>query len=299
MLEGMGKSTHRAKFGPRNRLLAALLPEDLLSLRAHLERVPLVDGRVLFDTNEPITHVYFIEAGVVSLTAAFQNGNTAEMATVGREGVLGVGTLLGSDAALGRYQVQVPGSALTVEASRFHGVLQKSPALLAVCQAYARAFLWQALQTGACNSVHTVEQRCARWLLMSHDRRDSDTFALKQELLAKMLGVCRSTATVAAGALQRAGLIRYSRGVLTVLDRPGLGMASCECYQLIRDHFERLLPHTYERSLQSALTSDGPRAAMTEYCRRPSAESNATPPSVRAGTPKPVFLEMRGASAAH
>jgi CRP-like cAMP-binding protein len=247
MLEGILKPTDRAKFGPRNRLLAALLPDDLLSLRAHLERVPLVDGRILFDANEPITHVYFVEAGVVSVTAAFQNGSTAEMATVGREGVVGVSTLLGSDAALGRYQVQVPGSALTVEASRFQGALRKSPALLAVCQAYARAFLGQALQTAACNSVHTVEQRCARWLLMSHDRRDGDTFALKQELLAKMLGVCRPTATVAAGALQRAGLIRYSRGVLTVLDRPGLAVASCECYRVIRDHFERLLPRSYER----------------------------------------------------
>jgi CRP-like cAMP-binding protein len=247
MLERIAKPTDRAKFGPRNRLLAALLPEDLLSLRAHLERVPLVEGRVLFDANAPITRLYFVEAGVVSLTAAFQNGSTAEMAMVGREGVVGISTLLGSDAALGRYQVQVPGSALTLEASRFQGALRKSPALLAVCQAYARAFLGQALQTAACNSVHTVEQRCARWLLMGHDRRDSDTFALKQELLAKMLGVCRPTATVAAGALQRAGLIRYSRGVLTVLDRPGLAMASCECYRAIRDHFERLLPRTYER----------------------------------------------------
>jgi CRP-like cAMP-binding protein len=252
MLEGMVKSTNGAKFGPRNRLLAALLPEDLLTLRKHLERVPLVNGSVLFEADEPITHVYFIEAGVVSLTAAFQNGSTAEMATVGREGVVGVSTLLGSDAALGRYLVQAPGSALAVEASRFQGALRKSPALLAVCQAYARAFLGQALQTAACNSVHTVEQRCARWLLMSHHRRDSDTFALKQELLAKMLGVCRPTATVAAGALQRAGLIRYSRGVLTVLDRPGLAVASCECYRVIRDHFEHLLPRTYERPLQRA-----------------------------------------------
>ncbi len=241
MLEGM------AKFGSRNRLLAALLPADLLSLRAHLERVPLVDGTVLFEANEPITRVYFVESGVVSLTAAFQNGSTAEMDTVGGEGMVGVASLLGSDAALGRYLVQVPGSALAVEASRFQGVLRRNPALLAVCQAFARAFLVQALQTAACNSVHTVEQRCARWLLMSHDRRESDTFALKQELLAKMLGVCRPTATVAAGALQSAGLIRYSRGVLTVLDRPGLEMASCECYRVIRDHFERMLPRTYGR----------------------------------------------------
>jgi CRP-like cAMP-binding protein len=209
--------------------------------------VLLVDGRILIEANEPITRVYFVEAGVVSLTAVFRNGATAEMATVGREGMVGVANLLGGDAALGRYRVQAPGSALAVEASRFQAVLRKSSALLAVCQAFARAFLAQALQTAACNSVHTVEQRCARWLLMGHDRRESDTFALKQELLAKMLGVCRPTATVAAGALQSAGLIRYSRGVLTVLDRPGLEAASCECYRVIRDQFERLLPWTYGR----------------------------------------------------
>ena len=272
MLDGMAKPTNGAKFGPRNRLLAALLPEDLLSLRKHLERVPLVDGTVLFEADAPITHVYFVEAGVVSLTAAFRNGRTAEMATVGQEGVVGISTLLGSDAAVGRYLVQASGSALAVEASRFQSALRKTPALLAVCQAYARAFLGQALQTAACNSVHTVEQRCARWLLMSHDRHDSDTFALKQELLAKMLGVCRPTATVGAGALQRAGLIRYSRGVLTVLDRPGLAMASCECYRAIRDHFEHLLPSTYERPLQRTYERPPVRT-----CERPPARSYERP----------------------
>jgi CRP-like cAMP-binding protein len=286
MLEGIVKPTDRAKFGPRNRLLAALLPEDLLSLRTHLERVPLVDGRILYEPNEPFTHVYFVESGVVSLTAAFQNGSTAEMATVGREGMVGISTLLGSDTAPGRLLVQAPGSALAVEASRFQGALRKSPALLAVCQAYARAFLGQALQTAACNSVHTVEQRCARWLLMSHDRRDANTFALKQELLAKMLGVCRPTATVAAGALQRAGLIRYSRGVLTVLDRPGLAMASCECYRVIRDHFERLLPPTYERALPHSYERPRPRAYEELFARayeRPHALSYGRPLSHATG----------------
>jgi CRP-like cAMP-binding protein len=266
MMEGM------AQVGSRNRLLAALLPEDLLSLRTHLERVPLVDGQVLIEANEPITRVYFIEAGVVSLTAVFQNGATAEMATVGREGMVGIGSLLGGDAALGRYRVQVRGSALAVEASRLQGALRRHPALLAVCQAYARAFLGQALQTAACNSVHRVEQRCARWLLIGHDRRESDTFALKQEVLAKMLGVCRPTATVAAGALQCAGLIRYSRGILTVLDRPGLEVASCECYRVIRNQFERLLPRTYERSHERAYERPYGRAY-----ERPHERSHARP----------------------
>jgi CRP-like cAMP-binding protein len=250
MLEEVAASIDRTKPEPGNRLLAVLRSEDLLSLGAHLERVPLAEVSRLFEANEPITRVYFVEAGVVSLMAAFHNGGTAEMAAVGWEGMVGVGTLLGSAASLGRYRVQVPGSALAMETRQFQDALRQIPALLAVCQAYARAFLRQALQTAACNSVHTVEQRCARWLLMSRERRDSDTFAVKQELLAEMLGVRRPTATLAAGALQAAGLICYSRGVLTVLDRPGLAKVSCECYRVIRDRFEQLLPRTYKHPLE-------------------------------------------------
>ena len=236
----------RPRLGPANRLLVALPPEDLLSLRAQLERVPLIEGAVLCQDENSARRVYFVESGVVSLTAAFQNGTTAEMATVGREGMVGIGSLLGADIALGYYMVQAPGLALTMEASRFRAALHASPPLLAVCQAYARAFLGLAVQMAACNSVHSAEQRCARRLLMSHDRQDGDTFALKQEVLARSLGVWRCTATVAAGALRRAGLIRYSRGVVTVLDRRGLEAASCECYQMIRDQFARLLPGTYQ-----------------------------------------------------
>ena len=268
MLEETTKPTERATFGPRNRLLAGLPPEDLLGLRAQLERVPLIDGKILFEANEPITRVYFVEAGVISLTAAFKNGGTAEMATVGREGMVGVSCLFDRDAALGRYLVQAPGWAWAAEASRFRSAVRKTPSVLAACQAYARAFLGQALQTAACNSVHRVEQRCARWLLMSHDRRDGDTFALKQEQLAKMLGVCRSTATVAACGLQSAGLIRYSRGVLTVLDRAGLEAVSCECYRTIRDQLERLLPHTYERPLRPAYGRPHERAYERSHERQ-------------------------------
>jgi CRP-like cAMP-binding protein len=243
----LGPLINRPRLGPANRLLAVLPPQDLLSLRAQLERVPLIDGTILGEADKSIGRVYFVESGVVSLTAAFQNGSTAEMATVGREGMVGVGSVLGTDVALGHYLVQAPGSALTMEASRFRAALHTNSPLLAVCQAYARAFLGLAVQTGACNSVHSADQRCARRLLMSHDRQDGDTFALKQDVLAKSLGVWRCTATVAAGALRSAGLIRYSRGVVTVLDRAGLEAASCECYQMIRDHFERLLPGTYQQ----------------------------------------------------
>jgi CRP-like cAMP-binding protein len=201
---------------------------------------------VLFGADEPLMSVYFVETGVVSLVAVFEDCTTSEMAMVGREGVVGVGTLLGGHTAFGQCVVRAPGLALAVEVSRFQSAMQRSSSLRAACEAYARAFLREALQTAACNSVHMVEERCARWLLMSQDRSDGEMLSLTQEYLAEMLGVCRSTVTVAAGALQRAGLIRYHRGAIRVLDRLGLEQTSCECYHIVRSQYERLLPRTYE-----------------------------------------------------
>jgi len=233
-------SIHRTRFKPRNRLLVTLPRQDLLSLWPDLKPVPLVRGAVLFEADEPLTRVYFVEAGVVSLLAVFEDRTTSEMAMVGREGVIGIAMLLGGDTAFGRYVVQAPGLALAIEASRFRSALLTSPALRAACDAYARAFLREALQIAACNSVHLVEERCVRWLLMSHDRSDGKMLSVTQEYLAAMLGVCRSTVTVAAGALQKAGLIRYRRGAIEVLDRAGLEAASCECYSVMRSHYCRL-----------------------------------------------------------
>jgi CRP-like cAMP-binding protein len=238
--------THHARFRPKNRLLASLPREDLLTFLPDFEPLPLVRGSVLFGADEPLTRVYFVETGVVSLVAVFEDCTTSEMAMVGREGVVGLGTLLGGGSAFGQCVVRAPGLALTVEVSQFQSATVKSPSLRAACEAYARAFLREALQTAACNSVHMVEERCARWLLMSQDRSDGEMLSLTQEYLAEMLGVCRSTVTVAAGALQRAGLIRYHRGAIRVLDRLGLERVSCECYRVIRSQYERLLPRTYE-----------------------------------------------------
>jgi CRP-like cAMP-binding protein len=234
-----------ARLEPRNRLLMALPPEDLRRLRPHLEPVALPDRRVLFEADESLMRVYLIEAGVVSLVTVFEDGTTVEMATVGREGLVGVGTLLGGDTALGCYVVQVPGSALAMETSRFRDALRESPKLRMACEAYAQAFFAQLLQNVACNAAHSVERRCARRLLMSHDRSDGDTFALTQELLAEMLGVRRSTVTLVDRALQKAGLIEYHRGAITVLNRPGLEAAACECYRVIRERYEEFLPHTF------------------------------------------------------
>jgi CRP-like cAMP-binding protein len=238
---------NRTRSRPGNRLLGALPPEVLASLLSRLKLEVSPRGRVLCEIDEPLKHVYFVERGLVSLVAVFEDRTTAEMATVGREGLVGIGSVLGGEQALGRYVMPMPGLALAIEASQFRIALRESPELRAVCEAYAQAFLREALQTAACNSVHTVEERCARWLLMSDDRSDGDTLALTQEYLAGMLGVCRSTVTLVAGALQRAGLIRYRRGAITVLDRPGLERASCECYRVIRTQYELLLPRTCER----------------------------------------------------
>jgi CRP-like cAMP-binding protein len=242
---------NRVGGGPRNRLLATLPRDALSSLMPHLKPVLLPRNRVLCEVNERLAHVYFVETGLVSVVTVFDGQTTAEMATVGPEGFVGIGVLLGGWHPLGRYAAPVPGFALAIEVPRFRSALRASPALRTACETYAQAFLREALQTAACNSVHMVEERFARRLLMNHDRSDGNTITLTQEYLAKALGVCRSTVTLAAGALQSAGLISYRRGAITVLDRAGLERASCECYRVIRSQYERFLPQTYER--QSSL----------------------------------------------
>lgn len=226
---------------PRNGLLAALPHDVLSSVQPHLKPVSLLRGRVLCDVDEPLRRVYFVEAGFILLVSAFEDGTTAEMATVGREGMVGIGTLLGGEHALGRYVVLVPGSALAIETRRFQDALRESPELRAACEAYAHAFVGHLLRRVACDAVHTVEQRYARWLLMCDDQVEDSSFELTQEYLAEILGVRRSTVTMVAGALQDAGLIRYHRGTITVADRCRLEKVACECYCIVRDRYQRWL----------------------------------------------------------
>lgn len=233
----------RTESEPRNRLLAVLPQRVLWSLRPRLKPVSLARGMVLCEADEPLRRVYFVEAGAVSLVTVFEDGTTAEMATVGREGAVGIGALLGGEHALGRYVVSLPGSALAVEAARFRSMLREDSELRAACEVYARVFLTHLLQNVACNASHRVEQRCARWLLMCADRMEADTFELTQEYLAEMLGVRRSTVTVVAQTLQNADFIRYRRGAITVLDRRGLEAAACECYRIVRDAYSGSLMH--------------------------------------------------------
>jgi CRP-like cAMP-binding protein len=232
----------RSSDAPRNRLLASLDRDEYGPLEPHLENVELRMSQILADQDEQFNHVYFVESGVVSITNNV-SGGTVEVGTIGNEGMAGLSVFLDAGAAPSRTFVQVPGEAKRMRAARFVELADANPALRKILNRYTQAFLTQVSQTAACNRMHLVEERCARWLLMTHDRVEgADTFPLTHQFLAFMLGARRSGVTVAAGTLQKAGLIEYRRGKITVLDRAGLEKASCDCYGIVRAHFDRLLP---------------------------------------------------------
>jgi CRP-like cAMP-binding protein len=224
-----------------NRLLGLLPPRDYARLRPHLQRTRLEYRQSLYRAHKPIGFVYFIETGVGSLVNTMANGDAAEVGTIGNEGVVGLPLVLGDDRAPTGVYVQVPGAGLRMKAGVFNKEIARSASMRTVMLHYAHAFFNQVAQSAACNQFHSLEQRCCRWLLMTHDRMHSDEFLLTQEFLAMMLGVQRTGVTAAAGTLQRAGLIHYRRGNVTIIDRRGLTRRSCECYGISRREFDRLL----------------------------------------------------------
>src|SRR5437763_4654104 len=224
-----------------NRLLALLEEEDQDRLRPHLERVTLEYKRPLYGAYERIEFVYFIEEGVGSLVNTLRNGDAAEVGTIGNEGLVGFPVLMGDTNAPTSVYVQVPGSGSRIKASIFREELDRSAAMRAVMLRYAHAFFNQVAQSAACAHFHQLDERCARWLLMTHDRMASDEFLLTHEFLSMMLGVRRAGVTEAAGALKRDRLIRYSRGHVTILDRKALEARACECYAVSKAEFDRLL----------------------------------------------------------
>jgi CRP-like cAMP-binding protein len=224
-----------------NRLLGLLPPRDYARLLPHLHRIPLEYRQSLYRANKPIGSVYFIETGVGSLVNTMANGQASEVGTIGNEGVVGLPLVFGDDRAPTSVYIQVPGAGLKMKAAIFKRELVRSASMRRVMLRYAHAFFNQVAQSAACNHFHSIDQRCCRWLLMTHDRMQSDEFLLTQEFLAMMLGVQRTGVTVAASALQRAGLIRYSHGNVTIIDRRGLLRHSCECYGVSKKEFDRLL----------------------------------------------------------
>ena len=224
-----------------NRLLAALPNSELAKLEPHLEHVELRFRDLLQETNQRIEYVHFPRSGVISAVNDFNNGDTVEVATIGNEGVAGHAVALGVMTAGNRLFVQVTGESVRIKSSALRKVMEQSPQLRSILQRYSQALFQQVAQTAACNRAHTVDERCAKWLLMTHDRVGNGSFSLTQEFMAMMLGVHRPTVSVAAGMLQKAGIITYVRGHITILNRKALEEASCECYRLIQRHYKNAL----------------------------------------------------------
>jgi CRP-like cAMP-binding protein len=227
-----------------NRLLSLLSDADYEHLRPHLSQVTLEYRYSLYEASRPIEHVYFPVDGVASLVITTADGGSAEVGTIGSEGLVGLPVCLGDHDAPSAVYVQVPGKALRIDAGIFRVELGRSLTLRAITLRYAHAFFNQVAQSAACAHLHRVEQRCCRWLLMTRDRMPSDDFLLTHEFLGMMLGVRRTTVTEVMGSLQKAGLVRYRRGHVTILDPGALRQRACECYDISRLEFDRLLGDT-------------------------------------------------------
>jgi CRP-like cAMP-binding protein len=225
-----------------NRLLAALEPDALERLAPHLERVPVALGQVLHKPDRRMHHVYFPATAIVSLLHVMEDGASAEIAVVGNDGVLGIALFMGGESTPNWAVVQSAGESYRLPAHVLVDEFERAGGTMRLLLRYAQALLTQMAQTAVCNRHHSVDQQLCRWLLLSLDRLNTNELVMTQELMANMLGVRREGVTEAAGRLQAAGLIHYSRGHIRVLDRHGLEARVCECYGVVRRESERLLP---------------------------------------------------------
>ena len=241
----------------QNRLLAALPRAELEAIEPYLEHVDLERRMIAYDSERPITHVYFVEDGVISIVSLVLDKSAIETATIGREGMIGLPLFHGVDVVPEQAFVQVPGHGYRMTAQAFRQVIVSCPTLQRLLHRCSVAIFTLAAQHSACNRLHSMEQRCARWLLTVHDRMSGDEFNLTQDFLSQMVGVRRATVSEVASELQKAGLISYSRGHIVIVNRAGLERASCECYRIIRSTFARLLEgHDEPSPLAEVTTSE-------------------------------------------
>jgi len=225
-----------------NDLLAALPPAVLDRLLPHLERVPMSLGKVLYESGAALWHVYFPTDCIISLLYVLQNGESAEISVVGREGLIGIALFMGGESTPSRAIVQSGGHAYRLAGQLLKDEFHKDADMPLLLLRYTQSLITQMAQTAVCNRHHSVDQQLCRWLLLSLDRLSSNQLTMTQELIANMLGVRREGVTEAAGKLQQLGVIRYHRGQITVLDRPKLESLSCECYAVVKKETDRLLP---------------------------------------------------------
>jgi CRP-like cAMP-binding protein len=224
-----------------NKLLAAVPREEYERLLPNLEAISLSFKQYIYEPNEPIDYVYFPNWGVVSMLTVMEDGGAVEVATVGNEGMIGIHVLLGTDRVSTEAFVQVPGDALRMKVDVFKNEVFPGSPLHNLLLRYTQTLIAQLSQSAACNRLHSVEKRACRWLLLTHDRVESDQFPMTHEFLSEMLGVRRASVSEVAATLQKAGLIRYQRGKMTICDRKGLESGSCECYEVFKREYARLV----------------------------------------------------------
>jgi CRP-like cAMP-binding protein len=227
---------------PKNQLLASLPKGERARLSAHLEPVTVELHQTLVEFDQPIKFVWFLDDCVTSTVVNSQDNSSVEVGLMGAEGMVGLSLLFGVERSNSTVIVQIPGRATRMRAGAFvKEVVKKGGPLMRLLQLYTNYFMAMVAQHAACNALHTVQERMCRWILLTHDRVRRDQFQLTQEYLAQMLGVRRPSLSAVAGELKRAGLINYSRGTVTVLDRKGLEARSCPCYKIIRGQFTQIL----------------------------------------------------------
>lgn len=228
----------------QNTLLAALPTSDLDHLALDLELTPVKLGQVLYDTGQTMSHAYFPLDCIVSILYVMENGDSAEIAIIGNEGIVGVPLFMGGESTQNRAIVQNAGHAYRLKSQMLKQEFNAGGALQRILLLFASALMTQMVQTAACNRHHTVDQQLCRWMLLSLDRLPSNQISMTQKLIGNMLGLSCDNVTTAAAVLQKAELIHYDRGIITVLDRPGLEKRSCECYGVVKSESDRLLPFT-------------------------------------------------------
>jgi CRP-like cAMP-binding protein len=226
----------------RNQLLAALPDAEWQRWLPHLEPVDMPLGKVLYESGSKLTHVYFPSTSIVSLLYVLEDGASAEIAVVGHEGIVGISLFMGGQSTTSRAVVQSAGQGFRLRANLMMQEFNRAGPVLHLLLRYTQALITQMAQTAVCNRHHSLDQQLCRWLLLSLDRLPSDELVMTQELIANMLGVRREGVTEAAGQLQQAGLIRYRRGHITVVDRKRLERRACECYAVVKREYDRLLP---------------------------------------------------------
>ncbi len=225
----------------KNHLLAALPKEEFVRLEPHLELISLQLGKVIYESGEKMTHIYFPTTAIISMLYIMENGATAEIGIAGNNGLIGSALFMGGESTSSRAVVQSTGDAIRLKAKPLQTEFDRSGLFQKLLLRYTQSLVAQISQTAVCNRLHNVDQQLCRWLLINHDQLETNKLIMTQVLIANMLGVRREGVTIAAKKLQEKGLIKYVRGTITMLNRKGLEEAACECYQIVMDEYDRLL----------------------------------------------------------